>query len=85
MRARLGVIVVAFLAVAAGANASVFVVNDAKRPQLAVDAKGNAKVTWLQGGAAQNVIIQPAGQLSQTARSGRMSRRPRPASVCPTS
>jgi hypothetical protein len=31
MGARLGVIVVAFLAVAAGANASVFVVNDAKR------------------------------------------------------
>src|SRR5262245_43134703 len=54
----------ACLAAAGIAHASVFIANDAKRPQLAVDAKGYAKITWFQGGAAQTVVVPPVGLLT---------------------
>jgi len=54
----------AFLAAAGIADGSVFIANDAKRPLLAVDAKGNARVTWLQGGATHSVVVPPTGQLT---------------------
>jgi hypothetical protein len=54
----------ACLAAAGIAHGSVFVANDAERPQLAVDAKGYAKVTWLEARATQTVVVPPTGQLT---------------------
>ena len=64
MRSRVAVLLAAGVVAAPAAYGSIWITNDAKRPQLAVDARGFAQVTWLQGGARQIVIVPPKGQLT---------------------
>ena len=45
------------------AQPSVFIGTSPARATLAIDAKGNAVVTWVQGGAKQVVIVPAKGQL----------------------
>jgi hypothetical protein len=52
------------LLAAPAAHGSIWITNDAKRPQLAVDARGYAQVTWVEGGKRQTVIVPPKGQLT---------------------
>ena len=70
MRPRAGILLAVAVAVAVAvvtvpaAHASVWITNNATRPQLAVDARGSAQVTRTQGGVKQTVIIPPKGQLT---------------------
>jgi hypothetical protein len=64
MRSRAALLLAAGLVVAPAAHASIWIVNDAKRPQLAVDARGFAQVTWVDRGVKQTVIVPPKGQLT---------------------
>jgi len=64
VKARSAALVIACLTAAGAAQASVFVASDAKRPGLAVDARGYAKVSWLQSGATRTVVVPPTGQLT---------------------
>jgi hypothetical protein len=50
-------------ATALPAQASVYVGTNPTQARLGVDAKGNAVITWVQGGAKQLVIIPAKGQL----------------------
>jgi len=75
---RAAALLAACLAAAGIAHASVFIANDAKRPQLAVDAKGYVEVTWLQGGATQTVVVPPAGLLTHGGSIGADVSRPAP-------
>jgi hypothetical protein len=64
MRSRTAVLLAAGLVAAPAAHGSIWIANDAKRPRLAVDARGFARVTWVQGGVKKAVIVPPKGQLT---------------------
>jgi hypothetical protein len=64
MRFHAAVVLAACVAAAPAANASIFIAKDAARPQLAVDARGYAQITWVERGARQIVIVPPKGQLT---------------------
>lgn len=64
MRSRAAVLLAALLVAVPGARASVWIADDAVRPQLAVDATGAAEVTWTHGGVKQTVVVPRAGQLT---------------------
>lgn len=64
MRSRAAVLLAAGLVAVPAAHASIWITNDATRPQLAVDARGFAQVTWTQAGARQTVIVPSKGQLT---------------------
>lgn len=57
------VVLAAALAAAVPAGASIFIADDAVRPALHVDAKGDAQVTWIEAGKQQSLIVPPHGQL----------------------
>ena len=58
------VLVLAVLLAAAGqAGASIWLGDDAVRPVLRVDAKGDALVSWTQAGKQQSLFVPPHGQL----------------------
>jgi hypothetical protein len=47
----------------ATAAASIFVVNDASRPALRVDSKGNAEVSWTAAGARHTLLVPVRGRV----------------------
>ncbi len=57
---RVRAVIVAALVAVPSAGGSIFIAANATHPKLAVDAKGNALVTWSQG----SVLVPPAGQLT---------------------
>ncbi len=59
-----GVLVVAaLLAATVPARASIWLGNNAVRPVLRVDARGDALVTWMDAGKRQSLFVPPQGQL----------------------
>jgi hypothetical protein len=54
-----GAVAIVALLLAPSAAASIFIGANAARPHLAVDARGNALVTWASG----SVVVPPKGQL----------------------
>jgi hypothetical protein len=52
----------AFLLAAPAAPASITAATSWQRPGLAVDARGNALVTWTEGGARHTLFIPPQGR-----------------------
>ena len=57
------VVAVCALAVAGSAQASIWIDDGSVRPGLRVDAKGNAEVSWTEGGVHKTVIVPAHGQL----------------------
>ncbi len=64
MWSRAAVLLAAGLLAAPAAQGAIWIANDAKRPRLAVDARGFARVSWVQGGVKRAVIVPPRGQLT---------------------
>jgi hypothetical protein len=58
----------ALLAVAPPAAASITVATDVQRPALRVDARGNAEVSWTQGGRRHYLLVPPTGRFLPGAR-----------------
>jgi hypothetical protein len=64
MRAGAAALLAATLIGVPAAQASIWITNDATRPQLAVDAHGTVQVTWTAKGTMQAVLVPPKGQLA---------------------
>jgi hypothetical protein len=65
--AKRGVLVVAALLTATvPARASIWLGNNAVRPVLRVDARGDALVSWMHAGKQQSLLVPPQGQLFHT-------------------
>jgi hypothetical protein len=59
-----GAAALAYCIAVPAADASIFIANDAQRPQLAVDARGYAQISWVEHGVKQTVIVPPKGRLT---------------------
>jgi hypothetical protein len=53
---------VAALAAAGAAAASIWTADGARAPSLRVDARGNAEVSWTEGGARRTLLVPPSGK-----------------------
>jgi hypothetical protein len=76
--------VLVLLAVAPPAAASITVATDVQRPALRVDARGNAEVSWTQGGRRHYLLVPATGRFLPGARlPGRDVSRPSTAVAIP--
>jgi hypothetical protein len=60
---RLAVTMLAALVLAPAAGASITVATNAVAPNLRIDAKGNAEVSWTSGGVRHFVLVPPRGRV----------------------